>query len=219
MGTTTNPLLQTSSEEGREPLDCSEKDKTLITGPSKGSVITISHSQSIHTALLYTQYRNTNKWNARGLLRNCDDVQELLHKHSPKVLCTRNTLETKTHVFPHKPRYLPRGSRWRNRIIRRRGYYIRWKRSVSWFADTNSPRSSGCLCCCLKQTCYYLLSVHLPSIIRCRNKNFSLLWINYLNPSSSLAILMLTALCRVTREVMRKAAWLRTLFFQQMHAF
>lgn len=99
MGTTTNPLLQTSSEEGREPLDCSEKDKTLITGPSKGSVITTSHSQSIHTALLYTQYRNTNKWNARGLLRNCDDVQELLHKHSPKVLCVQETHLKPKHTY------------------------------------------------------------------------------------------------------------------------
>ena len=31
------------------------------------------------------------QWNVRGLLRNLDDVQELLHKHSPKVLCVQET--------------------------------------------------------------------------------------------------------------------------------
>lgn len=31
------------------------------------------------------------QWNVRGLLRNLDDVQELLHEHSPKVLCVQET--------------------------------------------------------------------------------------------------------------------------------
>lgn len=31
------------------------------------------------------------QWNVRGLLKNLDDVQELLHKHTPKVLCVQET--------------------------------------------------------------------------------------------------------------------------------
>ena len=36
------------------------------------------------------------QWNVRGLLRNLDDIQELIHEHSPKVLCVQEThLKTK----------------------------------------------------------------------------------------------------------------------------
>lgn len=41
-------------------------------------------------------------WNVRGLLRNLDDVKELLHKLNPKVLCVQET-----HLKPTQTGFLP----------------------------------------------------------------------------------------------------------------
>lgn len=41
------------------------------------------------------------QWNVRGLLRNLDDIQELLHEHNAKVLCVQET-----HLRPQHTNFL-----------------------------------------------------------------------------------------------------------------
>lgn len=154
-------------------------------------------------------------WNERGLLRNLDDVQELLQEHSPKVLCVQETCLKSKHTNFLQQYALFCKDRDDAFASSRAVAVIFTKHSVSSFTATNVPWSSGSSSCSPKQTHYHLLALHTPSLPLAQARISILRWIARAVSCSW----QFQCTCWVTFTAMRKAFWWRTFSFWLAHVY